>query len=714
MRESKRAAGPHSPDTCVKSVHWMFCMVLRLGAHQSLLGGPAATGSDLWRELGLADFKSPGMDSAERIPSFLSGNPEPSGPEHERYPGSALAAMQREWKLLRDEYPEPSFPDRLERNLTELCEIIGLDMLEREILGLAVLLRTDGLLEQVAGKLETTGRSIIFHRIGVLLNADSEAIRERLSLGGLLVRCGLLEPSECSFSWCSFLHMPQSELAAALRYSSGPAVSLFSDAFRRAPMPALCLSDYDHLAGDLRIAMAYMRYAIKQRKTGVNVLIYGPPGTGKSEFPRMLATELKATLYEIACNDKRGDPVDRKGRLGALRLAMTILDASDNLLMFDEVEDVFNFGFFGGIGKDFHKGWINRMLEENPLPCFWVTNDISELDQAFIRRFDLILEFNNPPPEKRERIIKSCGKGVLEDEFIQRMANHDRLTPAVIDRASRIADDIAGQAGAPDRQTIMSRLVGATLKAQRHPPIEANAGAFAGSGASNPTNADYDLDALILKLRVGHGALICFAGPPGTGKNASVRLVARQLNKPLVTRNVSEIMYVSVAETRNGVNGLFDCANKTDAVLVLEDNDNLLQDAGGGEPFSVLAINRQELRDRLASYRGILIVLTNRIGEGDAHSSDWFDLVIRFSFLNPEQVLESFAIAARELDVAPNLSKHQEMLSGMGALTPKDFEMVRRQALFKPIANSTELAEALLSRSRTKSTSRSGSIGFVR
>ena len=64
------------------------------------------------------------------------------------------------------------------------------------------------------------------------------------------------------------------------------------------------------------------------------------------------------------------------------------------MLVFDEVEDVFNDG--GGIfGRpstaQTHKAWINRALETGAVPTIWLSNSISQVDAAFIRRFDMVI-----------------------------------------------------------------------------------------------------------------------------------------------------------------------------------------------------------------------------------------------------------------------------------------------------------------------------------
>ena len=80
-------------------------------------------------------------------------------------------------------------------------------------------------------------------------------------------------------------------------------------------------------------------------------------------------------------------------------------------MVFDEVEDVFNDG--GGLfgvksTAQRCKAWINRMLEDNPVPTLWLSNSIGCLDPAFIRRFDMVIELPVPPRAQRERIIRDA------------------------------------------------------------------------------------------------------------------------------------------------------------------------------------------------------------------------------------------------------------------------------------------------------------------
>ena len=97
------------------------------------------------------------------------------------------------------------------------------------------------------------------------------------------------------------------------------------------------------------------------------------------------------------------------------------------LLLFDEVEDVFSSGmsFFAppSIAQT-SKAWINRMLEENPVPTLWLSNSIGGLDPAFIRRFDLVVELPVPPQRQREQIARLAGGDLLDADTVERTLWH--------------------------------------------------------------------------------------------------------------------------------------------------------------------------------------------------------------------------------------------------------------------------------------------------
>src|SRR5690606_37233342 len=121
-------------------------------------------------------------------------------------------------------------------------------------------------------------------------------------------------------------------------------------------------------------------------------------------------------------------------------------------------------------GQERQKGWINRMLEENSIPCFWLTNNINALDNAYIRRFDLVLKLENPPRKQRESIIRGASDNRLSQPLVKKLASHDKLMPAVITRAMSVANSQPQQTST-ELETTVEFLVDATLQAQGFPRI---------------------------------------------------------------------------------------------------------------------------------------------------------------------------------------------------------------------------------------------------
>jgi SpoVK/Ycf46/Vps4 family AAA+-type ATPase len=204
---------------------------------------------------------------------------------------------------------------------------------------------------------------------------------------------------------------------------------------------------YPHLHDNLEMLIAYLKHSLQSKKKGVNVLIYGAPGIGKTQLTRVVANKLSVPLYEITSEDEDGDPVDGERRLRACQSAQTFFEKAPALMVFDEAEDVFNNGddFFGKKSTaQTRKAWMNRMLETNPAPTFWLGNRIRNIDPAFIRRFDWVLELPVPPKSHRERIIRTTCASVLAEPDIKRLAACEELAPAVVNRAAQVVTALSG------------------------------------------------------------------------------------------------------------------------------------------------------------------------------------------------------------------------------------------------------------------------------
>lgn len=191
--------------------------------------------------------------------------------------------------------------------------------------------------------------------------------------------------------------------------------SLVKSFLKSLPLPALDVHDYPHMRRELEEASCLLRGAMGARERGIHLILYGLPGTGKTEFARLLGAAIGADTYEIGFQDGDGSSASRNERYGFLRIAQQFLSRSRNsLLVFDEAEDVFpvasGHDFFSMFGSrrptrhDVSKAWVNRFLEDSPVPMIWISNNVDQIDPANLRRFTYHLEFRAPPRAVRGKI----------------------------------------------------------------------------------------------------------------------------------------------------------------------------------------------------------------------------------------------------------------------------------------------------------------------
>lgn len=712
MPKVSRKSGPHSQDTCPLTLHWIFRLILDCGGHRELIGHGCFNDDDIARELGIYWLEEDSLDDDEDedlIPHL-----------HRRKPSfrkQALLALEQERKLFSKAFPSPQLPDNLSENLEKLAQLIGLDDIEQRLIGFCSLMNTDPLLDDCCNQLGHIGFNRLIRVLSELMDIPQNDLRLRLSAEGRLVQSGLLSTNLRNGArncMSDLLCFNNKDLLFSLRHHKGSGIGLFQHAFRVAPEGQLNAKDFAHLNTPLGIVRPYLQQALEEKKSGVNILLYGPPGTGKSQLTRLLADELHAQLYEIACTDSEGDPITRHGRLCALRSAMSVLGQQRSLLVLDEIEDLFSEHPFAQMlgGQERQKGWINRMLEENSIPCFWLTNNINALDNAYIRRFDLVLKLENPPRKQRESIIRGASDNRLSQPLVEKLASHDKLMPAVITRAMSVANSQPQQTST-ELETTVEFLVDATLQAQGFPRIgQSPMQTLPEFYSPGLANTDIPLEQLLAGLRDHDSARLCLYGPPGTGKTAFGHWLAIELGKPLLTRRASDLISPYVGMTEQNFARAFEQASDENAVLLLDEVDSFLQDRRKAkQSWEVTSVN--EMLTQMENYRGLFIASTNLMENLDEASLRRFDLKISFGYLNAEQITSLLRQYLRQMCLKKPDSLKLARLLRQPCLTPGDFALVARRARFSPFADANQVVDALMAESRLKSARNMRAIGFA-
>lgn len=525
------------------------------------------------------------------------------------------AAMKRLHALHSDaERRAATLPEPLASNVSRLGKLVGLNAAEETIVGFAVLLYAVEWLEPATDALGNVDAAGLHKALAVLLKIETGKMRRALSPEGRLYEAGLVrvcarngrtlkDKLELLSGLEDCLLIPQQDPAAALR-----------DYFQLAAPAKLGLESFSHVDRDLEVILPHLKHAVDRRPVGVNLLIHGRSGVGKTELVRTLAKSLDVHLYEIGSAGADGNPHNGLYRLQACQLCQRVLSRRGRcMVLFDEIEDVFPSprAFFAeGNGQTGPKAWINRLLEQNPVPAFWLSNRIGHIDSAYLRRFDYVLRLRPPARERRAAFIRECLDGLpVNERTVARLADNEHLVPALTERAAKVARASADAAPAQiDRA--FARAVENSLTA-----IGARTNSAFSAPTSIPydlslTNADHDLAEIVDGLRRTGGGRLCLYGPPGTGKTCYAWHIARSLDRPMHAKRASDILSAWVGDAEKNIRQMFRDAADEGALLLLDEADSFLQDRRTARrSWEITQVN--ELLVQMEQFDGIFVASTN-------------------------------------------------------------------------------------------------------
>lgn len=671
---------------------WMLRMLVPLGGQQELFRSRGGIEADILRLAGLR--VKPG---SELEPEVL----RPRLVEAHRRAEAACASLPQGCSLVK--------------NLQWVADRVGLTAVEQTLLGFVLLAELDPRLARMIESLGNLSAPALERVLSCVLGVPGRAVRLALDEGGTLARSGLLT-LDLRNRWSFENKLSTLPGAQRLLRPMVDRERLFVENFLPAPPPTLAVDDYRHLQEDLRILEACLAEALASRRKGLNVLLYGPPGTGKTELARVLAGSLGARLFEVATEDAEGKPVPGRHRIRAFQLSQALLaQHPGRLILLDEIEDVFhsdNPFETRGKGAGGQKAWMNRLLETNPVPSFWISNTLSVLDHALIRRFDYVLELGVPPRRARERILaETVGDLGLPPGLTRQLVAHDRLAPALLARAGGVARRLQPCLQDVDPSSILERALGNTLQALGTPLLPAGLTESTPEYRTDVLNADRDLETLLAGLRVSGSGRLCLYGPPGTGKSAFGRHLAEVLDRPLVVRRASDLLSPFVGMTERLLSEAFREAATERAVLLLDEADSFLQDRSEAtRTWETTQVN--EMLTQIEAFQGVLVTTTNLMDRLDPAVLRRFDLRIRFGYLKPEQAWILFQETAHTLGI-PVEDRLQPTLSRLAVLTPGDFATVRRQGRLQPVRSAGDLLERLQIECAAKREGRRMPLGFT-
>lgn len=572
-------------------------------------------------------------------------------------------------------------------NIDNLGKIIGLSKYEKQILLFAIITEnTPGLREALGFPGPCSVPGLINH-LTYILKIKAEDVHETLGIRGPLLSSGIIDLQryrgsldiadrlEVLDGLAHILQEPHADLETAL-----------STFFSKVSPPKQTMADFEHLGEDPAILCSFLAASLEKKITGVNVLIYGTPGTGKTELVKVVASHLGMSLYEVSSEDTDGDPASKDQRLRSYFLCQSLFSRRrDCLILFDEIEDIFPSESQGILGlvvrSGRNKGWTNRILEQNTVPAIWVSNTVAQIDPAFLRRFDLVLEVPIPPASVRRQMFRKMMGGLaIRDEFVEAMSNNQHIVPGHLEKAFKVAG-LVGEKDQASSEKVLSRVVHNLHKAMGLPAKVAHSRHKTGVYDLAFLNTDLNMESLVEICRVEAALKTCLHGPPGTGKTAYVHYLAERLNKKIIAKKASDILNPFVGQTEHHLASMFQEAEQADGILFLDEADSFLQDRlRARHSWEITKVN--ELLVQVENFGGLFFCATNLMETLDHAVFRRFDLKVRFDFLKPPQAWKLFQkiLAVHGAD----LPMDREMwcrakLAKLGRLTPADFNVVERQ-----------------------------------
>lgn len=599
----------------------------------------------------------------------------------------------------------------LDNNLALLKNTLRLSEVDLALLKIAIVMSEVAIFDEFLDDAYQSrlSRREVFSNIAKMLDCNHSAVVCALNPNGILIKMSILDKVRFNRTIKDTLTFDNNDFADALLVPHCDNVALVSHFVIPCDKSALTLGDYAHIK-ELDSLICYLKFAKDKEKIGVNILLYGAPGTGKTEFAKVLAQNIGVNLFKVRAKDSDGDAEDGMNRIGSYLLAQRFLDINKDILLYDEVEDVLNCDK----GRLKNKAFFNEILETNPVPTIWITNDIRAIDSAIARRFDFAIAMNAP----KKRVIKAmlekiCGEK-LDKKTRKLILKSPNLAPALINRANEISSVISG-----DFSKNFLMLLNNTLKAQGYGAIKKDKKSkdskhtLPKSYSIDFINADCDISRVVRGLNANPNARICLYGLSGTGKSAFAQFIAKSLKRPCIIKAVSDLESMWVGQTEQNIARAFKEAKDKKAVLVFDEVDSFLRDRRlARQSFEATKVN--EILLQMEKFNGIFIATTNLMDNIDKAALRRFDLKVEFKALDCTQRINLFEKECALLGLKHE-ARTKERIKRLECLTQGDFAAVKRQNKFSPIKDAMDFYTRLCEEVKVKDLRETNmGVGFLR
>lgn len=464
--------------------------------------------------------------------------------------------------------------------------------------------------------------------------------------------------------------------------------------------------DFEHLKDNFNMLKLILNNALEENKKGINILFYGEVGTGKTEFAKVLSQSLKIPLYEVSCEDKDQDEATRYSRITDLRRKINISTGDDTkrIFLFDEAEDIFkDTPFYKSTSS---KAFVNKMLENNNMPIIWTTNDVKNVDKAYLRRFTYSVKFEELSDDVQLKFLKKefkKNKFKISDNKIMELSKKYDLSSSVITNAimlmklthltdDKLEDFIKNQILLLNRGKVKGENFNINKKSENY--------------NFELVNTDTDIHKLTqnIKNTGKFNFSLCLYGEAGTGKSEYAKQLADCLGFEVIFKRASDLISKWIGETEQNIAHAFKEARDKKAILIFDEADSLLQSRGNAQhSWEISQVN--EMLTWMESHPYPFICTTNFMDALDEASLRRFTFKIKFKYMNNEQVKLGFKhFFNKNID---------DELANIKGLTAGDFATVKKKISFLGTDDVSELKQMLEDEVKVKKSKElNSSIGF--
>ncbi|MEI8092986.1 MAG: AAA family ATPase [Spirochaetales bacterium] len=361
----------------------------------------------------------------------------------------------------------------------------------------------------------------------------------------------------------------------------------------------------------------------------------------------------------------------------------------------------------------FDKGTINRMFDDLEGPVVFITNQVDRIDPSTARRFDLVIRFEEPSQDRlvalwHQEVERQGLSAAWNPQQIRALAQRFKSNLGVVSQACQLIRELPVEVQAEFRaETVLETVLGAQLRlvTNRKPEPFRKASELYDMECLNtsvPVTQLVDIARRWNQKSDRAGLKYLLHGITGGGKSALARHLADELGLPVLFKQASDLLGAFVGQNEQNIRQAFDEAERTGAVLVIDEVDSFLSGrAGGKRGWENSMVN--EFLTNIENFQGFLVVSTNLMEVLDVALLRRFTLKVEFRALTPEASVRLLVRYFPELDPVT--------VGPLRSLTPGDFGAVKaRQELCPELDVLAALQEEAAARAAQSGQRRS--IGF--